>query len=134
MTRTRKVRNENVRRSVRRFPIDQEVAYKCTRGRRISETGAGRTVEISTLEVTFTTERPLRANQRAEVAVNWPAMIDSTCHMKLVIRGRVVRGDSNCATVTIERYEFRTRAANPLLVLPAPEVIEGKRGLKVRTA
>jgi hypothetical protein len=134
MTRTRKVRSENQRRSVRRFPIEQEVAYKCTRGRRVSEMGVGRTVEISTLEVTFTTQRPLRTNQRAEVAVNWPAMIDSTCHMKLVIRGRVVHGDAHCATVTIERYEFRTRSANPLLVLPAPEARDGKGGLKVRTA
>jgi hypothetical protein len=50
------------------------------------------------------------------LAVDWPAMLDNTCRMKLEIHGWVLRSAPGTADVKIERYEFRTRGA-PLPVL-----------------
>jgi hypothetical protein len=69
---------------------------------------------ISSGELTFTTEQELAPRQKVEVTVNWPAMLDSTCPMKLVISGRVMRSADGSASVSIDHYEFRTRALNPI--------------------
>ncbi|HVN06907.1 MAG TPA: hypothetical protein VMT86_20955 [Bryobacteraceae bacterium] len=101
----------------RTFPIEQQVRYRCMEQSRASATGAGRTLEISSREVRFTTEHVLKRGERVRVAVDWPAMLDNCCLIKLDIRGSVVRSSPQSATVKIERYEFRTRA--PLRVMHA---------------
>lgn len=45
------------------------------------------------------------------LAVDWPALLDDTCRMKLKISGWIMSCESNEAAVKIERYEFRTRGA-----------------------
>jgi len=45
------------------------------------------------------------------LAVDWPAMLDNSCRMKLEIHGWVVHTEPGEADVKIERYEFRTRGA-----------------------
>lgn len=72
---------------------------------------------MSSREVGFTIECPLRLGQKVELTVNWPALLDRTCRLKLVISGHVTRNDSSTSTVSIEHYEFHTRAATPLLGL-----------------
>jgi len=84
---------------------------------RAAAMGAGRTLGISSREVCFTTEHALKRGERVRVAVDWPAMLDDCCLIKLDIRGSVVQSSPQSATVKIERYEFRTRA--PLRVLHA---------------
>ncbi|HEX8984721.1 MAG TPA: PilZ domain-containing protein [Bryobacteraceae bacterium] len=96
------------RRSAVRFPIEQEVRYKVF-NRNTIEVGSGRTVNMSSNGVLFTTERALAVGERLEVAVNWPAQLDHRCPLKLVTTGRVVRSDGDRAAIAIERYEFRTR-------------------------
>jgi hypothetical protein len=95
------------RRGAVRFPIDQEVRYKVF-NRNTIEVGSGRTVNMSSNGVLFTTERTLNPGERLEVAVNWPAQLDNRCALKLVTTGRVVRSESDRAAIAIERYEFRT--------------------------
>ena len=73
--------------------------------------GIGKTLEISSREIRFTTQHPLARGQKMRLAVNWPAMLDNTCRMKLEISGWIVRSEPGEAAVKIERYEFRTRGA-----------------------
>ncbi len=96
------------RRSAVRFPIEQEVRYKVF-NRNTIEVGSGRTINMSSNGVLFTTERTLTPGERLEVAVNWPAQLDNKCPLKLVTTGRVVRADGDKAAIAIERYEFRTQ-------------------------
>jgi hypothetical protein len=98
------------RRSAVRFPIEREVRYKVF-SRNTIETGSGKTVNMSSNGVLFTTERTLNPGERLEVAVNWPAHLDNKCPLKLVTAGRVVRSEGDRAAIAIERYEFRTQGS-----------------------
>lgn len=99
------------RRSAVRFPIEQDVRYRVF-NRNTIEVGAGKTINMSSNGVLFTTERALAPGERLEVAVNWPAQLDNKCPLKLVTIGRVVRSESACAAIAIERYEFRTQGSH----------------------
>jgi hypothetical protein len=105
------------RRVRRRFPIQQDVRYQCVKGSRITLVGVGKTLEIGSREVRFTTQQPLKRGQKMRLAVDWPAMLHNTCRMKLEIFGWIVESDPAEAAVKIERYEFRTRGA-PLAMMP----------------
>ena len=72
-------------------------------------TGVGRTLNIGSGGILFTTEERLPTGRLVELSVNWPARLDGTCPLKMVARGRVVRSEDTKAAVRIERYEFRTR-------------------------
>ena len=102
------------RRSAVRFPIEQDVRYKVFT-RNTIEVGLGKTVNMSSNGVLFTTERPLALGERLEVAVNWPAQLDHKCALKLVTTGRVVRSEGGVAAIAIERYEFRTQGIHGLV-------------------
>jgi hypothetical protein len=100
---------ERERRVKRRFQIEQEVRYKMLYGQRIAETGTGRTMNISSGGVWFTTETMLTSGMPIEVSMTWPVLLNDSCPMKLMIYGCVVRSNDKGAAVAIERYEFRTQ-------------------------
>jgi hypothetical protein len=104
--------NEIERRSRRRFPIEQDVRYQCVKGSRISAVGVGKTLEMSSREVRFTTQQPLRLGEKVRLAVDWPAVLHNSCPMKLELQGWVIRSEGEAAAVKIERYEFRTRGTH----------------------
>jgi len=101
--------SERERRIKRRFHIEQEVKYKMLYGQRIAETGAGKTVNISSGGVWFTTENTLTPGMPVELSMNWPVLLNDSCPMKLMIYGCVIRTNDRGAAVAIERYEFRTQ-------------------------
>ena len=103
--------NDRERRTKRRFQIDQEVKYKMLYGQRIAETGVGRTMNISSGGVWFTTETMLTSGMPVELSMNWPVLLNDSCPMKLMIYGCVVRSNEKGAAVAIERYEFRTQGS-----------------------
>lgn len=102
------------RRGAVRFPIDQPVRYKVT-SRRPVEVGQGKTLNISSTGVLFTSELSLTPGERVEVDVNWPAQLDHKHPLKLVASGRVVRVSGGQAAILIERHEFRTQGVNRLV-------------------
>jgi hypothetical protein len=107
------------RRAAVRFPIAQDVRYKVF-NRNSIEVGSGKTVNMSSNGVLFTTERALAPGERLEVAVNWPAQLDNKCPLKLVTTGRVVRSEGGRAAIAIERYEFRTQGSHGMISRPSP--------------
>jgi hypothetical protein len=102
------------RRGKRRFRIEQEVRYRLLYGHRIAETGVGRTIDISSSGVLITTQTQLSPGLPVELSLTWPALLNDTCPMKLMIYGCVVRSTENTAAVAIERYEFRTQGSRAL--------------------
>ena len=80
------------------------------------EMGVGRTVDMSSSGVLFTTQQPLFPGRRLEISVSWPAQLDNKCPLKLVARGKVVRSEAGKVAIEIQQYEFRTAgsAAHPL--------------------
>ena len=100
---------ERERRIKRRFRIEQDIRYKMLYGQRIAETGTGRTHNISSGGVWFTTESLLTTGMPVELSMTWPVLLNDSCPMKLMIYGCVVRSTDKGAAVAIERYEFRTQ-------------------------
>jgi len=106
------------RRLKRRFAIEQDVRYERVRGAKLVDTGMGKTLDMSSSALRFTTGVPLCRGDKVKVAVDWPVLLDATCRLKMVIYGWVLRSDGNSAVVSIGHYEMRTRAADPVAFLP----------------
>jgi len=119
---------ERERRLKRRFLIDQEVRYKMLYGQRIAETGTGRTVNISSSGVWFSTETMLTSGMPIELSMNWPILLNDVCPMKLMIYGCVVRSNERGAAVAIERYEFRTQGSRAFQQPSIPAPVEIRPG------
>lgn len=99
------------RRGTNRFPLNEEVRYRVMhKSSRIS--GTGKTLNIGSSGLLFTTEEKLPVGRQVEIAMNWPARLGGTCPLKFVASGKVVRAETGKAAVRIERYEFRTRATS----------------------
>ena len=107
-------RADREKRTKRRFQIDQEVRYKMLYGQRIAETGVGRTMNVSSGGVWFSTENMLTSGMPVELSMNWPVLLNESWPMKLMIYGCVVRSNERGAAVAIERYEFRTQGSHNL--------------------
>jgi hypothetical protein len=111
------------RRSKRRFLIEQDVQYQRLQGTKVLDSGIGKTVDMSSSAIRFTTGLALQQGDKVKIAVNWPVLLDATCRLNMVIYGWVLRSDGNTAAVTIGHHELRTRAAGqaqPLTSLTGP--------------
>ncbi|MFB3850428.1 MAG: PilZ domain-containing protein [Acidobacteriota bacterium] len=102
------------RRSAVRFPIEREVRFR-VHNRHSIEVGSGKTINISSTGVLFTTQRRFSVGERVELAVAWPAQLDNHCPLKLVTLGRIVRYLNGTAAMAIDRYEFRTQGINGMM-------------------
>ena len=98
------------RRGADRFPIEREVRYKVISKKSTDDAGLGRTVNMSSNGILFTSEHVLLPGRRLELAISWPAQLNNETPLKLVARGRVIRFDSGVAAIEIQQYEFRTAA------------------------
>jgi hypothetical protein len=97
------------RRGSHRFPLDEEVRYKCLVDG-VATSGTGRTVNIGSGGVVFTTGERLPEGAKVEMAINWPVALDGGCPLQFVATGVVLRSNRKNAAVRIDRYEFHTRA------------------------
>lgn len=102
------------RRAADRFPIERDIRYRVLSKRGNHEEGMGKTVNISSTGVLFTTDQALTPGKRLEISISWPAQLDNKCHLKLVARGRVARLEEGRAAIEIQQYEFRTQGSRGL--------------------
>ena len=100
------------RRSSSRFPFHEQVRYRVLAAKAPSPEAYGRTIDMSSGGVLFTTEGALPYGRLIELSVNWPARLGGVCPLQLVAVGRVVRSDNACAAVRIRKYQFKTRKAS----------------------
>jgi hypothetical protein len=98
------------RRSADRFPMDREIRYRVLERKSTEPFRLGKTVNMSSNGVLFTTDQFLNPGRYLELSISWPAQLDSKVALKLVARGRVVRTNQDAAAVQIHQYEFRTQA------------------------
>jgi PilZ domain len=98
------------RRNSDRFPIEREVRFRVLNKRGGEETGDGKTLNISSSGVLFTSEHLLLPGRRLELSISWPVQLNDLVPLKLVARGRVVRFEDGQVAIEIQQYEFRTQA------------------------
>lgn len=108
------VKDANDRRGSDRFPIEREVRYKVLSKRSADEAGSGKTVNMSSSGVLFTSEHFLLPGKRVEVSISWPAQLNNKTNLKLVARGRVIRCEDGKAALEIQQYEFRTQGSTTI--------------------
>jgi PilZ domain len=105
------------RRRTTRFPVNEDLKYRVLhKSSRIS--GTGKTLNVGSGGLLFTTEEKLPVGRQVEISMNWPARLGGTCPLKFVASGRVVRAETGKAAVRIERYEFRTRSSATVAAAP----------------
>jgi hypothetical protein len=106
---TPEISNTERRRSSR-FPIERELRYKTLNQRAEILAGNGKTLNISSSGVLFTSDHDLAVGTRLEVSISWPAQLNEKCLLNLVARGRVTRHNKGQLALQIQQYEFRTQS------------------------
>jgi hypothetical protein len=96
------------RREDRRYGLQLELKWKLIRRRRVLDTGAGKTVDLSSGGVLFDCGRVLPEGLNAELSVAWPVLLHNAAPLQLVISGRIVRARGNQVAIRATQYEFRT--------------------------
>jgi hypothetical protein len=91
-----------------RYPIRLKVEFRLLNGNRVARAGFGKTYNISSGGIFFEAKGSLPADGLIELTMNWPVLLDGVCHLKLVMRGRIVRSDTTGTAVQVTRHEFRT--------------------------
>ena len=96
------------RRGSTRFPIALELRYTVLGRHKPVGKGAGRTIDLSSSGLSFTTDRLLLTGQKLSVSIHWPVLLGNV-QLQLIISGEVVRSNGTVTAVQIEGHEFRTR-------------------------
>jgi len=103
------------RRGSNRLAIEREVHFRVIKNRSGKEaSGFGKTVNMSSSGVMFTTEQPLPSRCRLELDIDWPAKLDDKCALKFVAEGRLVRWEDGLAVLEIQRHELRTKRSGSI--------------------
>ena len=100
------------RRETNRFPVREDVRYRVLHAKGLPGSGVGKTLDIGSGGILFTTQERLPLGRLVEVAVNWPVRLGGGCPLQFVAVGKVVRSEATKAAVQIARYEFKTRGSN----------------------
>lgn len=101
------------RRASIRFALSLAVGYSVSDRRVPAKEGTGRTIDLSSSGLSFTTDGPLLTGQRLKASIDWPGLLDGRTRLQLVMSGVVVRADSTVIAVRIKRHQFRTRRVGP---------------------
>ena len=99
--------SEIERRSTRRYPLQLQVRYRATSAR-LSLSGSGQTLNISSAGLLIASSQAVREGLRLQLNVDWPWLLDDRTPLQLIAESRVVRADASQFAVTLERYQFRT--------------------------
>ncbi len=101
------------RRMSRRFPLNFGIRYMYSNRRWNVETYAGVIRDMSSSGLRFLAESHVEVGRRLEVAIQWPALLDGTVPMQMVVTGIVVWSEGNEVALRMQRHEFRTRSTEP---------------------
>lgn len=96
------------RRGDRRYGIQLDLKWKLVRRRRVLDTGAGRTVDLSSSGVLFNAGRSLPEGLNVELSIAWPVLLHNVAPLQLTVAGRIVRCEGRVIAVQMVQHEFRT--------------------------
>jgi hypothetical protein len=98
------------RRAKIRFKMTRPLRYRVLKRDFLERVATGRSVDASSNGVLFESETKLKIGDPLELLIDWPVSLNDRVPLQLVTAGSVVRVEGNRCAVTVERYEFRTRA------------------------
>lgn len=97
------------RRSDRRYPVSAKLEYHIRGHKTLTETGYGRTIDISNAGVLFESGIPLPRGLKVELQIHWPVAGANSNQVQLYAEGRTVRAQRNCTAVKILKYNFTSQ-------------------------
>jgi hypothetical protein len=92
------------RRSSVRIPIERPGRYEVLS--RPRQTGVGRTIDMSSGGVSFTTESELPVNGKVTLHVAWPLRLERDRIVELRVAGTVIRTEGKKAALKFEKVDF----------------------------
>lgn len=119
-----RLRKSTERRNKMRFPMNRELRYKLLEDECIVAAGLGTTINMSSGGVAFQSDAGLPDGSYIELSISWPALLDDSLPMRLIVFGRVLRGSQETKVCTVEKWEFRTQARHVTTSIPLR--IDGK--------
>jgi hypothetical protein len=115
-----KIRQDGERRRRQRYRLELEARYKVLRRGEVLASGVGRTVDISSQGILFSSDQPLAQGLNVELSISWPTLLNQVAPLQLLVVGRVVRCGTHEAAIQFERYTFRTRRLSQLSLVRFP--------------
>ena len=97
------------RRAARRYTLELDVRFRISFRKQVYAHGAGRTLDVSSGGVAFTSNGDVPIGARAELSIAWPVMLNNSVPLTLAIVGRVVRQEYGTVAIKTIRHEFRTQ-------------------------
>lgn len=104
-------RDPDDRRRRRRIPLSTSVHYQIIGDGDPGPAGTGRTINISSCGILFTTSQELKLGDRIAVFVDWPVKRGPRQRIELATLARVARRDKEAAAVEILQFDFRKVAS-----------------------
>ncbi len=99
----------NERRRARRFPLRREARYTILEAHKRNSPVGTETMDMSSGGMCLGCKEAPPLGSRMDVSVNWPAVLENGCRLKLVARTRVMWRSNVAVGLMIEKHEFRTQ-------------------------
>lgn len=109
------------RRHSDRFPLQCEMEYRVLSTFGEDQFGNGKTLNMSSRGILFTSDQVLPVGRRLELSISWPALRNRKLAIRLLARGRVVRVEYSLTAMAMEiqQHEFLTEtSAVPSRLIP----------------
>ena len=91
------------------YPVRLDLQYRVSYGKQETITGHGFTEFIGSRQMVFTGDGAIRKGARVQVSLNWPVLLDHRVRLLLVVDGHAAGVEGKQTTVSVEKYDFRTR-------------------------
>jgi hypothetical protein len=105
------VKSPSERRRSERFSIEREVRFRLFKQRKTHAAWNGKTINISSSGVLFTSDAVPRLGENLELSISWPVRLDNKSPLKLVVRGNVVRVEPGRAAMKVQHHEFHIQSS-----------------------
>jgi len=91
------------------FPLVLPLKYKAVSPKGKAISGTGFTVLLSSTDIIFSADQPVRRGVRCELSIAWPVLLETHIRLQLVLRSVITRSEGQFVIARISKYEFRTR-------------------------
>ena len=91
-----------------RYPVSLQLHYR-VKSKPGPVEGFGQTRMMSSQDIVFVPSDGLKPGMNAEIAVDWPCLLDGRVHLQLVLQATITRSRDSVAEARIQAYNFRTR-------------------------
>ena len=91
------------------FPLVLPLKYKAISPEAKAISGTGSTVLLSSTDIVFEADQPLRSGVQFKISIDWPVLLESRIPLQLVLQSVIIRSERQFVMGRVSKYEFRTQ-------------------------